>query len=204
MPKAVDRDARTDLVVDSLFAVIVRDGLYAATLANIAAEAGLAIGSVRHYFRSHDELVTFAAASLTARIGGRLEQRAAALFAGAPERRIDDATELLLEVLPLDEQRLVETTVWLEFTIAGRTDGRFTAQARALHDDLRRLVAVLITSGRESGRLRADLDVTVEVARLHALIDGLALHGTVFPDDDFASRARAAIMAHLASRRAES
>jgi AcrR family transcriptional regulator len=202
MPKAVDRDARTDLVVDSLFAVIVRDGLHAATLANIAAEAGLAIGSVRHYFGSHDELVTFAAASLTARIGGRLEQRAAALFAGPPERRVDHAIDLLLEVLPIDEQRLVETTVWLEFTIAGRTDERFTAQARALHDDLRRLVTALITSGRENGRLRTELDASVEGARLHALIDGLALHGTVYPDDGYAARARAAIAAHLESLRA--
>lgn len=204
MPKAVDRDERTDLVVDSLFAVIVRDGLRGATLASIAAEAGLAIGSVRHYFGSHDELVTFAARALTARIRGRLDQRAAALFAGAPDRRIDDATALLLEVLPLDEQRRTETSVWLEFAIAGRTDARFTAQSHALHDDLRRLVTVLITSGSEGGRLRSGLDVPVEVARLHALIDGLALHGTVFPDDGFASRARATITVHLESLRAKS
>ena len=77
----------------------------------------------------------------------------------------------------------------------------FTAHARSLRDDLRRLVAVLITSGVEGGRLRADFDVPVEATRLHALLDGLALHGTVFPDRDFADHARAAITTHLESLR---
>lgn len=59
MPKIVDPGARRRAVADAVLRVIGREGVEGASLRNVAEEAGLAIGSVRHYFRDHDELLLF-------------------------------------------------------------------------------------------------------------------------------------------------
>lgn len=200
MPKVVDPAERQRIVVDATLAVIARGGLAAATLANIAGEAGLAIGSVRHYFTSLDELVEFTADALVTRIGDRLEQRASVIFAAAEiGDRFAATVQLLLEILPLDDVRTLESTVWLELTIAARTDARLAPSTERLHHGLERLVLRIIESGREGKRLRTDTDPAIEAERLHALLDGLALHGILARPADYAEQAEAVVTAQLAS-----
>src|SRR3954468_19820411 len=104
VPRIVDPEARRTAVVDALFRVVRREGVEQASLRNVAEEAGLAIGSVRHYFDGHDELIIFAAQELHRRISDRVWARAEQILA-APEatdrRRLSAA--LLAEWLPLDE-----------------------------------------------------------------------------------------------------
>ncbi|MFI9589760.1 TetR family transcriptional regulator [Nonomuraea sp. NPDC052265] len=44
-------------VAGTVFGVVRRAGFEQASLRNVAEEAGLAIGSVRHYFAGHTELI---------------------------------------------------------------------------------------------------------------------------------------------------
>jgi AcrR family transcriptional regulator len=81
MPKVVDPGQRREAIADAVLAVVAREGLSAATLRNVAAEANLAIGSVRHYFDSHDELIIFAAQELDRRISRRVRAHAEQIFA---------------------------------------------------------------------------------------------------------------------------
>jgi AcrR family transcriptional regulator len=48
-----------------VFRVVRRAGFEQASLRNVAEEAGLAIGSVRHYFDGHTDLMVFATAART-------------------------------------------------------------------------------------------------------------------------------------------
>lgn len=178
MPKIVDADARRRAVTDAVFRVIDSDGLEAATLRNIAAEAGLAIGSVRHYFAGHTELTVFALAALrermTARILGHLDRP----VSEAP-REIAEA--VLLEFLPLDEDRRRETVVWLAFVTAARTRPELRDQATRLHEGTRLVIGRVLERAVALGRVAPDVDTALETERLSALLDGLAMNAVLQP-----------------------
>jgi AcrR family transcriptional regulator len=55
-----------------VFRVIRRDGVDQASLRAVATEAGLVIGSVRHYFATHDEMIVFAMRVLADRVTTRI------------------------------------------------------------------------------------------------------------------------------------
>lgn len=198
MPKIVDAEARRDAIADAVLTVIARAGLRAATLATIAAESELAVGSVRHYFSGHDELLMFAAETLVDRTTERLEAHLARLGTeqSAGQRR-SIAVDMLCEVLPLDSAREIEAAVWLEFAVVARTSTELARPISMLHDGLRALVARIITSGNQRSRFRADFDLDVEIARLHAVVDGLLLHGVLASDPEYALLSRRVLESHL-------
>ena len=106
VPKVVDPEARRREVAEAVFRVVRRHGLEQASLRNVADEAGLAIGSVRHYFADHDDLLRFALEELTDRLERRVLARAAqARSAPTREGRRQAVADLLGELLPLDPDR---------------------------------------------------------------------------------------------------
>ncbi|HEY1175350.1 MAG TPA: TetR family transcriptional regulator C-terminal domain-containing protein [Phytomonospora sp.] len=182
MPKIVDPEERRRAVVDAVFRVVRRDGVEAASLRNIAAEAGLAIGSVRHYFAGHEELMVFAMKEMVERISARVLAHAEALRRPAPVRdRAARAEALLREFLPADEERFEETVVWLEFVNAARTRPSLQAEAKRLHEGMRMIVGKVLAEANRNGRLRAGLDLRLETERLAALLDGLAMAAVLQP-----------------------
>ncbi|MGG7569515.1 TetR/AcrR family transcriptional regulator [Streptomyces sirii] len=101
MPKIVDPVTRRRAVARAVLSVAARHGLERASLRNVAEEAGLAIGSVRHYFADHDELMIFTMRELSQRIGDRVRTHAERLLApdGCTDRRAG-TEQLLAEFLP--------------------------------------------------------------------------------------------------------
>jgi AcrR family transcriptional regulator len=190
MPKVVDPRIRRRELAEAVWRVVRRDGLEHASVRNVAREASLSMGSLRHYFASQSELMTFA---LRMVIDG-IEQRIAALPSdGDPRQR---AARVLAELLPLDDQRRAENEVWLAFTARAMTDPELRALRDEGYDMLRAgcrgLAAGLIGPGRDPER---------EAARLHALLDGLAVHAAMRPDADTPDALRAVIADHLAELR---
>src|SRR4029450_9629084 len=113
MPKLVDPDQRRSELAQAVWTVIRRDGLQRASVRNVAREAGLSMGSLRHYFASQSELLCFAMQL----VGDRGRARVAALEPAADPRR--RARQLLHELVPLDDERRAEAEVWLGFTGPG-------------------------------------------------------------------------------------
>ncbi|MEV6669178.1 TetR family transcriptional regulator C-terminal domain-containing protein [Streptomyces sp. NPDC051162] len=183
MPKIVDPGARRRAVAAAVLRVVGRDGLEAASLRNVADEAGLAVGSVRHYFSDHDELVIFAMGELVGRIEHRLRARADLVLATAPGSDLRTrAEELLAELLPLDDERRVEAELWIAFTTAARTRPGLRPRAVELQQGTVALLARVLQGGQESGGLPDGLDVELESLRLAALVDGLTLQAVLEPD----------------------
>lgn len=60
MARIDPRERRRD-IVRAAFRLVVAEGVAGMSLRKVAAESGLNIGSVRHYFRGHDELLIAAA-----------------------------------------------------------------------------------------------------------------------------------------------
>ncbi|MEU5696983.1 TetR/AcrR family transcriptional regulator [Actinosynnema sp. NPDC020468] len=191
MPKVVDADVRRREVAEALYRVVRRQGLDHASLRNVADEAGLAIGSVRHYFADHDELLEFALAELIDRVEVRVLARAAKVRAATDDaERRRETEELLGELLPLDPDRHDESVVWLAFVSAARTRPNLAPQARRLHEGIRMIVGRVLAGAGVP-------DVPVETERLAALLDGLAVNAVLHPDLATPEVLRAVLGRHL-------
>jgi AcrR family transcriptional regulator len=200
VPKIVDADERRRVIAEAIFTIVERDGLAHASLRNIAEEAGLAVGSVRHYFGDSEEMIRFALRALVDRIGARILAKAEVAIAESDRtKRRALTTELLGELLPLDETRYTESAVWLAFTMAARTRPDLRPSIRETYDGTRALVRKVLTRTRELGGLAAGMDIAVETERLTALIDGLMTNGVVQPDRMTPDLMRTVLDAHLDS-----
>ena len=60
MPKQVDHQARRQEIADAVLRLAASQGLDAVTLRHVAAEAGVSMGRVQHYFATKDEMLLFA------------------------------------------------------------------------------------------------------------------------------------------------
>lgn len=76
----------------------------------------------------------------------------------------------LIQVLPLDDERSAEMRVWLAFAAASMADPLLRPTYAHGHDALGRLCRDVVTTLVPAG------DVAGESARLHALLNGLAMH----------------------------
>lgn len=187
MPKIVDHEQRRRELAEAVWRVIRRYGIDGASVRTVAQEAGWSAGALRHYFRSQSELLDFAI-DLAAE---RIRQRVGALeLADDPRRAVE---QLLSELLPLDDERRAENEVWLAFTARALIDPQLRVRHAEIDDELRaasqRAVGML---GLAAGRERA-----LEAERLHALLDGLALHGAMRPERLTRRRIVAVLRRHL-------
>lgn len=168
MPRQVDVARRRQEIYDAVFRLLVRGGVEQASLRKVADEAGLNIGAVRHYFGSHEELMTAAAREILERISARLRAEVAEFEAGADPAQT--TRQMLSELLPLDEVRRYETTVMFTLLEQSRFTPAYAELSTEIHDGTRSLIRQILT--------RAGItDIEVETERLASLIDGLAFNG---------------------------
>ena len=199
VPKIVDAEVRRGEVVEAVFRIIAVDGLERASLREVADEAGLAVGSVRHYFASSEELLSYSFATVVDRILLRLSDAQAKLETlkpGAPGHH-EAVLTLLGEMLPLDEERAVDACVWMAFKNAARIRPFLAAEADRSHRGVAAVVGQLVTalvpddgSGRHS--------LVIEAERLLATIDGLCMHALLQPEWMTAQMCHDVLERHLA------
>ncbi|BAU85041.1 hypothetical protein SLA_4153 [Streptomyces laurentii] len=200
MPKQVDPEARRRHVVDALFRVVVRDGLQRTSLRAVADEAGLNIGSLRHYFSGQQELMRFAMRSMLERVAVRLVDRVdeiGELVDYSRREQLALCTELLAELLPLDAHRRAEVTVFLDFNTAARTDPSLADLSRQTAEGVRDLVRRVLGRLDDAGTLRPGLDRAVETEKLASLVDGLGLNGVLHPEVLDPDLCHAVLRAHI-------
>ena len=192
MPKIVDVEGRRTELAEAVWRVILRDGFDRASVRNVAREAGLSMGSLRHYFASQTELLAFAMRLVTQRVRGRVE--ALDLSSSGPRR----AVELMLsEVLPLDAERRAEAEVWLALTGKALVEPTLRALRDESYDLLHEFCVGAVRALVDSGEAASGLDVDLEAERLYALIDGLTVHAVVRPERAPAARISAVLTRHL-------
>lgn len=187
MPKIIDRASRRRDVIHAVWRLILNGGMQQATFRAIADETGLAIGSIRHYFGSHEDLIVAAALELSDRVEGRL--RAMAENATDSDRIANEALE---QVLPLDGDRHDEAILWLTVLTEARLNPALAEPAREMFSGVEEIVRLVFA------RINYDAD-DIEVERMCALLDGLATRGVLQPDVVRPERIRAVLERHLAS-----
>jgi AcrR family transcriptional regulator len=204
VPKIVDAAARRQEVVEAVFRIIAMDGLERASLREVADEAGLAVGSVRHYFSSSEELLAHSFGVAVDRITGRLEAAREHLnrqVPGTAEHR-EGVLTLLGQFLPLDEERAVDACVWMAFKNAARIRPFLAAEADRSHRAVAAVIGWLIMELRTPGE-SVDGDghqgLVTEAERLLATLDGLTMHALLQPEWMTAEMCRDVLSSHLHS-----
>jgi AcrR family transcriptional regulator len=172
MPKVVDHQARRRRIADALMRVASARGLEAVSLRHVAAEAGVSTGMVQHYFRTKDEMMTFAIEMIGHDVQARLAQDAAALGENPAPRAVIRA--LMVQILPLDDVRRREAQVGLAFMAYTAVRPDAGAGLRTNIAQMRGFLAGLIGGGTSRPDIRADPEGAA--ALLLALVDGLGLH----------------------------
>lgn len=195
MPKVVDHDKQKQKIAEAAWRVIQRDGMAQATVRNIAQEARLSFGAMRHYFNSQSELLRFAMNLASDRVGERIVSMK--LFSSGFS--MEDVTRLLLQLLPLDEERTLEMEVWLAFTTKSLSDPDLRTHSEEVYDALHKIMSDIIDTMIKTGTAKPGLDRELEAERLYALIDGLALHRMLRPERLSPAAMEAALKLHLES-----
>jgi len=194
MPKIIDHEARRKELARAAWRVIRRHGLEGATVRNVAKEAGMSVGSLRHYFKSQSELLAFSMRLISERVEKRIFQLQEQGLTGDIRA---DVTRMLEEVLPLDEERVSESIVWLGFVSRALVDPALAPLSAEVHESMLRFMRMLAEALLALLPDRTGLDAELEARRLQALLDGIVVHALGNPDSVTPETIRRILAYHL-------
>ncbi|MUK89809.1 TetR family transcriptional regulator [Ornithinibacillus sp. L9] len=175
MPKIVDHEKRKIKIAEATWKVIVEDGLEHATVRKIANASGMSVGSLRHYFPSQSELLLFSMELVSERVKQRAIHKK---YEGPPLEMLMDA---LCELLPIDEDRTIEMEVWFVFSAKTLVDSKLEALNEKVYLEMNKGIGNVVQMLQTLKLAKDDLNPSIEIDRLHALIDGLSLHHLLHP-----------------------
>lgn len=175
MPKKVDHDERREELVLAAWRVIAAQGIDEVTIRDIARESGYSSGVLAHYFENKDDLLAHALQLSHTRIRKRYDA----------EREKAEASEalkaILLDNLPLDEQRDLETRIEMSFWARALRNGDLHDIQQNESETLRTLLRELLEQAQKDGEIAAAHDREEVLELLGAVIDGLSLHALLYP-----------------------
>jgi len=109
MPRQVDHDERRREIAAAVLRLVTTRGVEAASLRSVAAEAGVSMGAVQHYFTTKDEMLLFALAHGNTLLAERGTRLAAERKPGTPRETFRLFCTLLL---PLDDDSRTAARLW--------------------------------------------------------------------------------------------
>ncbi|WJH28249.1 TetR/AcrR family transcriptional regulator [Paenibacillus sp. CC-CFT742] len=187
MPKIVDHEKMKNIIAEATWKIISEKGIHQATSRTIAKEAGLSQGALRHYFSKQESLLAFAMELVKEKVLIRLRNLNAREL--APKERI---VEYLLELVPTDEQTLLEMEVWFAFVAYGKTQQGFDTN----YEDLQNAIRNCITYLKNEGLLHTT-DEEKEQEKLYAFMNGMALNLYLEPDKINRTRSKEMIQDYI-------
>ncbi|MER5574841.1 TetR/AcrR family transcriptional regulator [Streptomyces massasporeus] len=171
MPKTVDREEQRRQIGAALLQLVAERGLDEVSVRTVAAATGRSPGAVQKYFRTKDEMLTFAAELA----GERVESRMAEVDTTLPLRQA--LRDLILTTLPLDAERRAEATAQLAFAVHAAHHPRLAAIRRRVDQDIREALATWLESAGHEAHAAVVADAVI------ALSDGLALRMLYSPQE---------------------
>ncbi len=170
MPRAVDADQRRTEFTDAASRIIARSGVEAATMREVAAEAGWTTGAVTHYFADKRELLL---ATLQDSLANRRAQRPDP-GAANPEERLWAS---LVGALPLDDDRRRHWLVTLAFATQAAADAELATAQRGAYREFRGHIQSLV----EAAGLADARASQTRAEQLIAAADGIAIQALFDP-----------------------
>jgi TetR/AcrR family transcriptional regulator, transcriptional repressor of bet genes len=168
MPRQVDQDERRRQIAAAVVRLVASRGVEAASLRSVAAEAGVSMGAVQHYFTSTDEMLLFALDYGNGLFAARIQDLLADGGPLAPRATFRLFCRLLL---PLDPDGQTGARLWAALISRGCVDeptGRLAADAYA---GLTAFVARALAE--HAAALVTGTDIGHAARRLVSVIEGL-------------------------------
>lgn len=174
VPKQVDHAQRRNQLAEALWTIAERDGLAAATVRKVAAEAGVSVGMVQHYFSTKDEMLLFALNWVGEDLGQRLTARVTAL--PEPREPYDVVWIVLSERLPAQPRSRVYVQALVTWLSHGETNPELAEYMLQGTRTLRDYVAGQLRGAQQTGDIADAVDPVRTADGLLALADGLSSH----------------------------
>ena len=176
MPKTVDRSERREVLLAAVWRVIARGGLERATIRTIAEETGWSTGVLAHYFDDKEDILASALQLSHERITARWDEKLEGL------QGLEALRELVLDNLPLDDERELETRFHFNYWTRLLTREELAAAKWQQGPQLVDRLSSLVEEARGLGQIHV-AEASADLAeRLLALIDGLSLHALLNPE----------------------
>jgi len=159
---------RRAALTEALLGIVVERGLDQVSVREVAAAAGVSIGTVQHYFPTKDAMLSAAYHEVLSRLRSRLR----AVPLGADTR--GNLAAVLTELLPLDRRRIAECRVHLAFAARAAISPELAEIQRAALVELHAAVTDAFALAWDGRVARAACALAAQAAIAGA--DGLALH----------------------------
>ena len=160
---------RSDLI-DAAIRCLAEGGMAAFKMERVAAEAGVSLGLVSHYFTSKDELLTEMYRRALYDDVNRMVEDGEALSAGSPARRLCRMIDSIIDPKYLKPANLtIWLTLWGEIIINPALRRTHRTLYRGYMDLLSRLIAAV------AAERQRPIDASEMARNFQALVDGLFL-----------------------------
>ncbi len=191
MPKIVNHEEKRKLIAEVAWKIIRKEGFEKASIRRVAVEAGMSTGALRHYFSTQDEMLLFI-------MNYYLEEgKKRSLKKDWSENPLLAVEEVLLELVPIDEEKKIETSVWWIFALRSLTSETLTEKKDEMTNGTYELANSMIEILISHGIISDSINVELEKYRLSALIEGLSIQALLRPDVYFPDKLTEVIRYHL-------
>jgi AcrR family transcriptional regulator len=190
MPVFVDREERRRQVVAVASRLIAEAGLDAVTIRDVAEAAECSTAIVSHYFHNKRELLFLTYNSSIDRATERCE---AALTAAD-----GDLKAYVAELMPLDEERVIEWKIWVAFWARAVADPEIAQVQRSCIVRTRGNILRIMRELDAKGVFAPGVSLAEEARRILTLLLGMAVQVLFDPADWPAARQHAVIDGELA------
>jgi TetR/AcrR family transcriptional regulator, transcriptional repressor of bet genes len=170
MPRQVDHEERRRTIAEAVVRLVAAKGVEAASLRAVAAEAGVSMGAVQHYFTTTDEMLLFALEYGNGLLGARIQ----ALVAERQPATLRESFRLLCTLLlPVDADGRTGARLWAALIARGCVDEPTQKLATAAYTNLTAFVVRWLTEAVSRHETAEGVDVARSARHLISVIEGL-------------------------------
>jgi AcrR family transcriptional regulator len=167
---SVERERRIQLT-EAAARVIARKGYVAATLRDVATEAGTSTGTLNYYYEGKDDLFAATLRAASERYQGELS--AAVASAGSPRDKLVAMARVATPSTPAGREG---HALWIDFWAQAARDESLRDLNERIYDRWRRDIAAIVREGQAAGAFAPAADPAAFARGYAAVIDGLATH----------------------------
>ncbi|MFJ4795079.1 TetR/AcrR family transcriptional regulator [Kitasatospora purpeofusca] len=172
MNARVDHEERRRQIAEALLRIADTQGLQAASMRAVAAEAGVSLRLVQYYFETKQGLLLDALTRLAAQLQARMEKWIAE--AGSPPTPRGTVTAILSCILPTDpESRRITRTYAAYYTLVLNDPEVLEKHGARQPELLEGFLAKRIAAAQEAGEIDPGKDPGIAAAGLLAMVNGL-------------------------------
>ena len=172
VPKLVDHDVRRREIAQAVWAVIAERGIEGVTLRSVAAEAGVSVGRIQHYYASREELVRDSCRELLKAATQRFE-------AAGDATPVERLRRLILGRIPTTPEFAIGTSIWLAYEAKSVDDPVIAELVQRGHaGGVQEVAALLSECGvADASAVALRLMATAEGLAIRVLVGGLEPRG---------------------------